>query len=283
MSTTTLNQQSRTKVFDGWLEVYTHDSAACNCEMKFAVYLPPQAANGPVPTLYWLSGLTCTHENFATKAGAFGHAAEHGLMLIIPDTSPRGAGIEGEDDHWDFGTGAGFYLNATQDPWATNYNMYDYIVEELTHAVRANFPSDGGKESIFGHSMGGHGALTIALKNPGRFKSVSAFAPICAPTQCPWGEKAFSNYLGADRDSWLQYDANHLVQHAVEKLPMLIDQGDADGFLAEQLNFQTFVDTCAQVGYPVTANLRPGYDHSFYFISTFIGDHIAHHAAALKN
>ncbi|MFK7802469.1 MAG: S-formylglutathione hydrolase [Anaerolineae bacterium] len=277
-----LNQISRTKSFDGWLEVYTHNSEACACEMKFAVYLPPQAADGPVPALYWLSGLTCTHENFATKAGAFGYAAEHGVMLIIPDTSPRGAGIEGEDDNWDFGTGAGFYLDATNGAWAKNYNMYSYITEELTGIVRESFPGAPGKESIFGHSMGGHGALTIALKNPGRFKSVSAFAPICAPSQCPWGEKAFSNYLGDDRSAWLEYDANHLIQQDAEKMPMRIDQGDADGFLAEQLHYQTFIDTCEQIGYPVTANLRPGYDHSFYFIASFIGDHIAHHAKALK-
>ncbi|MFT5194662.1 MAG: S-formylglutathione hydrolase [Candidatus Promineifilaceae bacterium] len=283
MTQTNLNQVSRTKSFDGWLEVYTHDSAACACPMTFAVYLPPQAENGAVPVLYWLSGLTCTHENFVTKAGAMGYAAKHGLMLIIPDTSPRGAGIDGEDDSWDFGTGAGFYLNATQEPWSVHYNMYDYITEELTEIIRENFPGVPGQEGIFGHSMGGHGALTIALKSPGRFKSVSAFAPICAPSQCPWGEKAFSNYLGDDRDSWLNYDANHLVQQATEQLPMLIDQGDADGFLPTQLHFQTFVDTCKQAGYPVTANLRPGYDHSFYFIASFIGDHIAHHAAALKS
>ena len=282
MSHTELTQKSNTRVHDGWLEVYTHDSAACACPMTFAVYLPPQAETGPVPVLYWLSGLTCTHENFVTKAGAMRYAAEHGIMLVVPDTSPRGAGIPTEDDHWDFGTGAGFYLTATQDPWKGHYNMYDYIVDELPAAIHANFPTIKEKESIFGHSMGGHGALTIALKNPGRFKSVSAFAPICAPTQCPWGEKAFSNYLGDNQDEWLAYDANHLIQSAEERLPMMIDQGDADGFLAEQLHYQTFVDTCAKVNYPVTANMRPGYDHSFYFIASFMGDHMAHHAEALK-
>ncbi len=282
MSHTELTQKSNTRSFGGWLEVYTHDSAACACPMTFAVYLPPQAETGPVPVLYWLSGLTCTHENFVTKAGAMRYAAEHGVMLVVPDTSPRGAGIEGEDDHWDFGTGAGFYVNATQEPWSGHYNMYDYIVNELPEAVQANFPTIKGKESIFGHSMGGHGALTIALKNPGRFKSVSAFAPICAPTQCPWGEKAFSNYLGDDRDAWLEYDAHHLVQNGAEKMPMLIDQGDADGFLVEQLNYELFVNTCSKIGYPLKARLRAAYDHSFYFIASFIGEHIAFHADALK-
>ena len=276
-----LTQKSDTKQFGGQLQVYTHDSAVCACPMTFAVYLPPQAEDGPVPVLWWLSGLTCTHENFVTKAGAQRFAAQHGLMLVVPDTSPRGAGIETEDDHWDFGTGAGFYVDATQSPWSGHYNMYSYIVDELSELIHANFPTIREKESIFGHSMGGHGALTIALKIPGRFKSVSAFAPICAPTQCPWGEKAFSNYLGNDRDSWLAYDANHLVQQDSAKLPILIDQGDADGFLAEQLNFSTFVQTCQQIDYPLTANLRPGYDHSFYFITSFIEEHLAHHAAAL--
>ncbi|MEM8861105.1 MAG: S-formylglutathione hydrolase, partial [Chloroflexota bacterium] len=268
MSHTELTQKSNTRVFEGWLEVYTHDSAACACPMTFAVYLPPQAQTKRVPVLYWLSGLTCTHENFITKAGAMRYAAEHGLMLVVPDTSPRGANIEGENDSYDFGSGAGFYLNATQEPWSSHYNMYDYIVTELPEAIHANFPTMPDKESIFGHSMGGHGALTIALKNPGRFKSVSAFAPICAPSQVPWGEKAFGGYLGNDRDAWLAYDANHLIQQSAEQIPMLIDQGDADGFLAEQLRFQKFVDTCSKIGYPLKARLRAGYDHSYYFIST---------------
>lgn len=280
---TTLNLQSRTKSFGGWVEVYSHASDACNCDMTFGVYVPPQAVNGSLPVLYWLSGLTCTHENFITKAGAQQFAAEHGLLLVVPDTSPRGANLEGEDDDYDFGTGAGFYLNATQEPWSQYYNMYDYIVTELPALIHANFPTQSDQESIFGHSMGGHGALTIALKNPGRFKSVSAFAPICAPTECPWGHKAFSNYLGDDCEQWLDYDANHLVQKASEKLPMLIDQGSDDNFLAEQLNFQKFKETCAQVGYPITGRLQEGYDHSYYFIATFMAEHVAHHAAALKS
>jgi len=277
-----LTQTSRTRSFEGWLEVYTHASDACSCDMTFAVYLPPQAADGPVPVLYWLSGLTCTHENFVTKAGAQQFAAEHGIMLVVPDTSPRGAGIDIEDDHWDFGTGAGFYLNATNPPWDKHYNMYDYIVTELPAAIHANFPTQADNESIFGHSMGGHGALTIALKNPGRYKSVSAFAPICVPTECPWGHKAFSNYLGDDCEEWLQYDANYLVKQAEEQLPLLIDQGDADGFLEEQLKFEQFVSTLKEIDHPHKARLQEGYDHSFYFIASFMQDHIEHHSKALK-
>ncbi|MEM7130843.1 MAG: S-formylglutathione hydrolase [Chloroflexota bacterium] len=282
MTTTSLTLQSRTKSFGGWVEVYSHDSDACGCPMTFAVYKPPQIEDAPVPVLTWLSGLTCTHENFITKAGAQQFAADKGLLLVVPDTSPRGVGIEGEDDAYDFGSGAGFYLNATESPWSTNYNMYDYIVSELPAAISANFSIQPECESIFGHSMGGHGALTIALKNPGRYRSVSAFAPICAPTQCPWGHKAFSGYLGDDQESWLQYDANHLIQQNAERLPMLIDQGADDGFLAEQLHFETFKETCSTIGYPVTARLQPDYDHSYYFIASFMEEHVAHHAAALN-
>lgn len=262
--------------------MYAHPSEACACEMTFAVYVPPQAAERPVPVLTWLSGLTCTHENFITKAGAQQFAAQHGLLLVVPDTSPRGEDVPDEDDSWDFGTGAGFYVNATQEPWSTNYNMYDYVVTELPALIHANFPTVPERESVFGHSMGGHGALVIALRNPDRYGSVSAFAPVCAPSQVPWGEKAFSNYLGDDRDQWLAYDANHLVQEGTMHLPTLIDQGDADGFLEEQLGFETFVETCERVNYPLTARLQPGYDHSYYFIATFMADHIAHHAAVLN-
>ncbi|MEM7534111.1 MAG: S-formylglutathione hydrolase, partial [Chloroflexota bacterium] len=253
---TTINQVSRTKSFGGWVEVYTHASTSCNCDMTFAVYVPPQAVDGNVPILYWLSGLTCTHENFITKAGAQQFAAEAGVLLVVPDTSPRGAGIDGEDESYDFGTGAGFYLNATVDTWSTHYNMYDYIVSELPELIYANFQVDSSRESIFGHSMGGHGALTIALKNLGRYRSVSAFAPICAPTQCPWGQKAFSGYLGDNnQDVWLQYDVNHLVQQVAQeqRLPILIDQGAADGFLEGELNFDLFKSTCAAIDYPLTA------------------------------
>lgn len=280
--TTSLSLQSRTKSFDGWVEVYSHTSQSCQCDMTFGVYLPPQAADGPVPVLYWLSGLTCTHENFITKAGAQQFAAEHGLLLVVPDTSPRGAGIAGEDDTYDFGTGAGFYLNATQEPWSTYYNMYDYVVDELPATIHANFSTRSDRESIFGHSMGGHGALTIALKNAGRFRSVSAFAPICAPSECPWGHKAFSGYLGDDCAQWLEHDANHLVRQSTEQLPILIDQGADDEFLAEQLHFDKFQATCHEINYPLTARMQPGYDHSYYFIATFMRDHITHHAAALS-
>lgn len=282
MNASSLTLRSRAKSFGGWVEVYSHESAACACNMTFAVYKPPQIERAPVPVLTWLSGLTCTHENFITKAGAQQFAAEFGLLLVVPDTSPRGAGIEGEDESWDFGTGAGFYLNATREPWSAHYNMYNYIVTELPAAVAANFSVHQNREGIFGHSMGGHGALTIALKNPGRYQSVSAFAPICAPSQCPWGQKAFSHYLGDERSEWLKYDANHLVQQSGERLPILIDQGGDDGFLEEQLHFDTFKDTCTQNDYPLTARLQPGYDHSYYFIASFMGEHVAHHAAALQ-
>ena len=277
-----LKQTSRTRSFGGWVEVYTHPSSACACDMTFAVYVPPQAAQRPVPVLYWLSGLTCTHENFITKAGAQRFAAQHGILLVVPDTSPRGASVPDEAESWDFGTGAGFYVNATQEPWSTHYNMYDYVVTELPELIHANFPTVRERESIFGHSMGGHGALVIALRNPGRYGSVSAFAPVCAPSQVPWGEKAFSNYLGNDRADWLAYDANALVQQTQSQPPTLIDQGDADGFLQEQLGFDTFVKTCERAGYPLTARLQPEYDHSYYFIATFMADHIAHHAAVLN-
>jgi len=281
MNPNTLNQTSRTKSFGGWVEVYTHPSTSCRCDMTFAVYQPPQAETERVPVLYWLSGLTCTHENFITKAGAQQFSAAAGVMLVVPDTSPRGPDVPDDADAYDFGKGAGFYVNATQEPWSTHYNMYDYIVTELPALIHANFPTMADRESIFGHSMGGHGALTLALKNPGRYRSVSAFAPVCAPSQAPWGKKAFSNYLGENRDEWLAYDANHLVQRATEKLPLLIDQGDADGFLAEQLMLDTFVATCERIDYPLTARLQPGYDHSYYFIASFMADHITHHAAAL--
>lgn len=282
MNPNSLNLISRTKSFGGWVEVYSHPSTSCQCDMTFAVYLPPQAENERVPVLTWLSGLTCTHENFITKAGAQQFAAQHGIMLVVPDTSPRGDDVPDEADAWDFGTGAGFYLNATQPPWSTHYNMYDYIVTELPALIHENFPTQADRESIFGHSMGGHGALTIALKNPGRYRSVSAFAPICAPSQAPWGEKAFSNYLGDERDAWLAYDANHLVQGAEEQLPILIDQGDADGFLTDQLMLDTFVATCERIGYPLDARVQPGYDHSYYFIASFMPEHIDYHAAALQ-
>ena len=266
--------------FGGRQDVYRHRSEVLDCDMSVGVYLPPQAAQGPCPVLYWLSGLTCTEQNFITKAGAQRYAAEHGLILVAPDTSPRGEDVA-DADGYDLGKGAGFYLNATREPWAKHYRMYDYIVAELPTWVEANFPVTPAR-AISGHSMGGHGALIIALRNPGRYRSVSAFSPIVAPSQVPWGQKAFGAYLGDDREVWKQYDAVELVGCATEKLPLLIDQGAADEFLDTQLKPQLLADACAAAGHPLRLNLREGYDHSYYFIASFIGDHIAHHAAALK-
>ncbi|MDR2195210.1 MAG: S-formylglutathione hydrolase [Gallionellaceae bacterium] len=265
---------------DGHQEVWQHTSATLNCEMKFAVYLPPAALQGKkCPVLYWLSGLTCTEQNFITKAGAQGYAAEHGIIVVAPDTSPRGDDVA-NDAAYDLGQGAGFYLNATQPPWAQHYCMHDYVVEELPALIEANFPASDAR-AISGHSMGGHGALTIALRNPGRYRSVSAFSPIVAPSQAPWGEKAFSAYLGNDREAWKQYDAVELVKTATERLPLLVDQGGADEFLANQLKPELLRDACRAANHPLRLNIREGYDHSYYFIASFIGEHFAHHARAL--
>ena len=260
-----------------------HRSEVLGCEMTFSVYLPPQAAKGLVPTIWWLSGLTCTDDNFVQKAGAQRYAAEAGVAIVCPDTSPRGEGVPDDPEGaWDFGLGAGFYVNATQPPWSANYHMYDYVVDELPRVLAAsNLPVNVERSSIMGHSMGGHGALTIALKNPGKYKSVSAFAPICAPMQCPWGEKALGNYLGPDRDRWRDYDACELVAEAAERLPILIDQGKADDFLKEQLKPALLEKACAAAKHPLTLRMQPGYDHSYFFIATFIVDHIRHHARAL--
>lgn len=277
-----LSLVSRYKVSGGWQERYRHASHCCNSTMHFSIYLPAQATHSRLPVLYWLSGLTCTDENFFQKAGAQRYAAEHGVILVACDTSPRGLHLPGEADDWDFGTGAGFYLNATQQPWSDYYHLYDYVLKELPSLVETHFPSDPQRKSIFGHSMGGHGALVLALKNPGIFCSISAFAPIVAPTQCPWGQKAFRNYLGEDNlQSWESYDASILVRQAQEKLPILIDQGDADTFLEAQLKPQLFEQACQQSHYPLTLRMQSGYDHSYYFISTFIGEHIAYHMKAL--
>jgi S-formylglutathione hydrolase len=265
--------------FGGWQDVYQHRSAVLGCEMKVAVYLPPQAATQTLPVLYWLSGLTCTEQNFITKAGAQRYAAEHGVILVAPDTSPRGDDVA-DAEGYDLGKGAGFYLNATEQPWAAHYRMYDYIVDELPALVEAHLPASGAR-SISGHSMGGHGALVIALKNPGRYRSVSAFSPIVAPTRVPWGQKAFTAYLGEDRSRWAAWDASELVATAEEKLPLLVDQGGGDEFLDTQLQPQWLQAACTAAGHPLQLRLQPGYDHSYYFISSFIGDHIAHHAKAL--
>ncbi|WP_447595652.1 S-formylglutathione hydrolase [Stenotrophomonas rhizophila] len=265
--------------FGGWQDVYQHRSAVLGCEMKVAVYLPPQAATQTLPVLYWLSGLTCTEQNFITKAGAQRYAAEHGVILVAPDTSPRGDDVA-DAEGYDLGKGAGFYLNATEQPWAAHYRMYDYIVDELPALVEAHLPASGAR-SISGHSMGGHGALVIALKNPGRYRSVSAFSPIVAPTRVPWGQKAFTAYLGEDRSGWAAWDASELVATAEEKLPLLVDQGGGDEFLDTQLQPQWLQAACTAADHPLQLRLQPGYDHSYYFISSFIGDHIAHHAKAL--
>lgn len=280
MSDQKIEQFGASKNFGGWTKMFSHPSESCGGEMKFSVFLPPQAESGNVPVLYWLSGLTCNHENFITKAGAQQYAAQSGIMLVAPDTSPRGAGVQGEDDDYDLGSGAGFYINATEDKWAANYRMEDYIIHELPKIIGVNFPVVKGKESIFGHSMGGHGALTLALKNPGRFCSVSAFSPICAPSQCQWGEKVFTNYLGENRESWKKHDANELIQKSTLEIPLLIDQGGDDPFLEKELNFELFRNTCEKRNQKLTARLQSGYDHSYYFIATFMEDHIQHHAKA---
>ncbi|PJK11929.1 S-formylglutathione hydrolase [Lysobacteraceae bacterium NML120232] len=267
--------------FAGRQEVWRHDSRTTGTPMTFGIYLPPKALAGEkCPVLYWLSGLTCTEQNFITKAGAQAHAAEHGIIIVAPDTSPRGEEVP-NDEGYDLGQGAGFYLNATQAPWDKHFRMYDYIVEELPELIEANFPVNTAC-AISGHSMGGHGALTIALKNPGRYRSVSAFSPIVAPSQVPWGEKAFAAYLGDDREAWKQYDASELVaSNLSERLPLLVDQGDADEFLAGQLRPELLKAACEKTGHPLTLRMQPGYDHSYYFIASFIGEHIAHHARAL--
>lgn len=272
---------SENRCFDGTVGFYSHDSETCNIEMRFAVYQPPQAKVEPVPVLYFLSGLTCTEENFMAKAGAQRYAAELGLMLVTPDTSPRNAGIAGEDNDWDFGTGAGFYVDATVEPWRSHYQMYSYVVRELPALIAENFPVNPEKQGIFGHSMGGHGALVCALRNPNLYQSVSAFAPIVAPMRCPWGQKAFSNYLGTDQESWRSYDASELVLSTQFPQSILIDQGTADKFLAEQLKPETFEQACHKVNQPLNLRLQAGYDHSYYLIATFIEDHIRHHAAVL--
>ena len=265
--------------FGGWQDVYRHDSVVLGCAMNFAIYLPPQAEHGRCPVLYWLSGLTCTEQNFITKAGAQQFAAEHGVIVVAPDTSQRGEGVP-DGDGYDLGLGAGFYVNATREPWAAHYRMYDYVTRELPDLIEAHFPAND-RRGVFGHSMGGHGALVVALRNPGRYRSVSAFSPIVAPSQVPWGQKALAAYLGEDRSAWARYDATELVTSASERLLLKIDQGESDEFLADQLKPQLLEVACRAAGHPLDLRLRPGYDHSYYFIASFIGEHIAHHAAAL--
>jgi S-formylglutathione hydrolase len=268
--------------YGGVQRFYKHSSRETRGTMKFSVYLPPQSKTGKVPVLYYLAGLTCTEETFPIKAHAQQAAAEHGLMLVAPDTSPREPRLPGDADSWDFGQGAGFYLDATQAPWATNYRMYSYVTRELPEIVAQSFPADTAASGIFGHSMGGHGALTIALKNPSVYKSVSAFAPIAAPMQCPWGKKGFGNYLGADQEAWREYDATELVARKPYPGLILIDQGTADQFLKEQLLPEKFSAAAAKAGQKLELRMQPGYDHGYYFIQTFMADHLRHHAAILK-
>lgn len=272
---------SEAACFGGVQGFYSHASRECDCEMRFGVYRPPQAARGPVPVLYWLAGLTCTEETFMIKAAAQRVAAELGLMLVTPDTSPRGVRIPGDDTSWDFGLGAGFYVDATQSPWDAHYRMYSYVTRELPQLVARHFPA-AAEAAIFGHSMGGHGALVCALRNPERYVSVSAFAPIVAPSCVPWGRKAFSGYLGEDPKRWAEYDASEIVRRQRHPAPILIDQGSADKFLDEQLRPQLFADACRASGTELRLRIQDGYDHSYWFISSFVEDHLRHHAAALR-
>ena len=279
-----LNQLSEVKVSGGHLLRVEHESTVCHGTMTFAVFLPPQAGKNKEPVLYWLSGLTCNDENFSQKAGAFALAAELGMAIAMPDTSPRGAGVDGEDDAYDLGSGAGFYLNASQSPWSTAYNMYSYVSQELPAVITANYAVNE-QCAISGHSMGGHGALICALKNPGQYASVSAFAPITSPSQCPWGQKGLAAYMGTDQADWAQWDANQLVQsnHAAGITPqaLLIDQGSSDPFYADQLMPGLFNATCEKLQHPLDYREREGYDHSYYYISSFIEEHLRYHAQHL--
>jgi S-formylglutathione hydrolase len=279
MSSLTLISSHR--CFDGTQAFYSHESRECRTEMRFSVFVPPQASERPVPVLYYLAGLTCTEETFMIKAGAQRSAAEHGIMLVSPDTSPRKVRIPGDDASWDFGQGAGFYVDATQDPWSQHYRLYSYVTRELPELVQSLGSARNDRQSIFGHSMGGHGALVSALRNPQQYRSVSAFAPIAAPSQCPWGVKAFTGYLGADRTTWSQYDASELVSRARYPQEIRIDQGTADKFLEEQLLPERLAAACRASNTPLQLNFREGYDHGYYFMSTFMAEHVAFHAERL--
>ncbi len=277
-------QISTSHCFGGQQLRFQHHSDCLNCAMNFSVYLPPQVTTAKVPVIYWLSGLTCNDENFVQKAGAQRYAAEYGVALVAADTSPRGEGVpDDENQAWDFGLGAGFYVNATQDPWRQHYQMYDYIVKELPAIIAEQLPLiDASTCSISGHSMGGHGALTIALRNPHQYRSVSAFAPICSPLNCAWGEKALRLYLGNDRQDWQLYDSCELIKQATEHLPILVDQGEADNFLHEQLKPDLLQKACDDASYPITLRRHAGYDHSYFFVASFIGEHISYHANILN-
>ena len=278
----TVKTLSENKCFGGVQGVYAHDSAETQCSMRFGVFLPPQAATTRVPMLYWLSGLTCTEENFIIKAGAQRVAAELGLALVVPDTSPRGLNIPGDTESYDFGVGAGFYVDATEAPWSRGYRMYSYVTSELAAIVAANFRVDASRAGIFGHSMGGHGALTIALKNPRTYAAVSAFAPICSPTRCQWGEKALTGYLGRDRARWREYDTTALLEdRGWSGPPILVDQGTKDPFLNTQLNPELLRQACILRNVPLEMRMQEGYDHSYFFIASFIEDHLRFHARHL--
>lgn len=279
---TGLETVSIQKCFGGTQAVYRHDARETGCSMRFALFLPPHVSAGRVPILYYLAGLTCTEENFTVKAGAQRVAAELGLALLAPDTSPRGLNYPGEDDAYDFGTGAGFYVDATEEPWRGGYRMYSYITKELPELINEAFPVDPGRTGIFGHSMGGHGALTIALRNPDQYRSVSAFAPIVSPMRCPWGEKALTGYLGPDRSAWREHDATALIEDRGWRGPsILVDQGTADPFLERELKPELLKEACAARGIPLELRMQEGYDHSYFFISTFVEDHLRHHARHL--
>lgn len=281
MTTPSIERVSESRCFEGRQIVYKHASSVCACTMRFAVYLPPAAERGPVPALYWLSGLTCTEENFSVKSGAQRYAAELGLALIIPDTSPRGVNIPGEDAQMDVGTGAGFYVNATEPPWAAHYRMYDYIRDELPAVVNANLPIDAARTSISGHSMGGHGAIILGIGNPHQFRSVSAFAPIASASQSAWGQRALTAYLGTDRRRWSEYDAAAVIRAKPSRHELLVDQGMADPYLAQLLPDE-LKEACRASGQRLTYRERAGYDHGYYFVSTFIAEHLRFHAAALR-
>jgi S-formylglutathione hydrolase len=275
---------SRHRAFGGVVGFHRHHAAETGCPMRFAVFLPPQAERGRVPVLWYLAGLTCTEETFMIKAGAQRVAAELGLALVAPDTSPRGVPLPGDSDHWDFGVGAGFYVDAVVPPWSRHYRMYSYVARELPALVAAHFPVDPDRQGIFGHSMGGHGALVIGLRNPGRYRSISAFAPIAAPMQVPWGQKAFGGYLGADRARWREYDACELIRAlpaGAARPPLLVDQGLADQFLDQQLKPELLEAACHAAGVALTLRRQPEYDHGYYFIATFMEEHLRHHARAL--
>ncbi|HEX5418605.1 MAG TPA: S-formylglutathione hydrolase [Gammaproteobacteria bacterium] len=271
---------SEARCWEGVQRTYRHDSTACRCPMRFAVYLPPAAERGPVPALYWLSGLTCTEDNFSVKSGAQRYASELGLALIIPDTSPRGEGVPDESGQIDVGLGAGFYVNATQAPWAAHYHMYDYVTRELVAVVNANLPVDPQRKSVSGHSMGGHGAILVGIGNPDAYRSVSAFSPIAAASRSDWGSKAFRHYFGEERSKWAEYDASELIKRAPSRHELLVEQGGADPFL-DKLRPADLKAACAESGQRLTYRERPGYDHGYYFVSTYIGEHLRFHAAAL--